>query len=58
MWENTETSLWMVATSIEEATTSSVLNAKTTLQNRNILLILYFHDVASNFVVVVVILIF
>lgn len=50
MWKKIEISLWMVAISIEDARLSSALNAKTKLQNRNILHTLYFHDVALNFV--------
>lgn len=48
-----ETSLWMVAISVEDAKLPSVLNTQSTLQNRNFLQTLYFHGVASNFVVVV-----
>ena len=41
----------MVAALVEDVRLPSVLNTKATLQIRNILQNLYFHDVASNFVV-------
>lgn len=41
----------MVAVSIKKTTIPSVPHTKTTLQNRNIRQILYFHGVASNFLI-------
>lgn len=46
------------AISVEDAKLPSVLNTQTTLQNRNFLQTLYFHGVTSNFVVVVVVVLF